>query len=198
MTTEINTSNYRKFQTTNPIVRTMFRNFFDAVRELVEVAAPSSLLDAGCGEGMTLSQLDTCLPSSITAFDINPDCVAYTSRSFPEAVVTVENIYDLPYPPDSFDVVLCLEVLEHLDNPKLAIQNLARIAKKRLILSVPHEPWFRLGSLCRGKHLSSLGNHPEHINHWNPSSFEAFLREEFDNVNIGGSFPWVIAEVCVN
>jgi len=191
----VNTSNFEKFQTGNPIVRRLIGAFFDKVRSKVAAVPTRALLDAGCGEGMTLYQLGELIPERVAGFDINPDCVSYTKSIFQDASITKENIYELPYADNSFDLVLCLEVMEHLEHPDKALASLRRVANGRLLLSVPHEPWFRMGSLCRGKYLKSLGNHPEHINHWSPDSFERFLRKEFSNISIETSFPWIIAEV---
>jgi hypothetical protein len=58
---------------------------------------------------------------------------------------------------------------------------------------VPHEPWFRLGSFARGKYLKSWGNHPEHVNHWNPKSFQRFLSAQAELIEIRTSMPWIIA-----
>ena len=68
----------------------------------------------------------------------------------------------MPFEDDSFDLVLCLEVLEHVPEPGAALAELARVCCGRIVLSVPDEPWFRLGSLARGKYLRGLGDHPEH------------------------------------
>jgi 2-polyprenyl-3-methyl-5-hydroxy-6-metoxy-1,4-benzoquinol methylase len=189
------TTNFEKFQTGNPIVRRLIGRFFGKVRQKVSARPFSNMLDAGCGEGMTLYQLNDLVPETIAGFDLNPTCVEYTKNLFPDADITVQDIYKLPYAVDSFDLVLCMEVLEHLPNPDQAIKSLKHVARGRLIFSVPHEPWFRLGSLCRGKYLKSFGNHPEHINHWSPASFKAFLEQEFENVEVDTSFPWIIAEV---
>lgn len=191
------TTNFEKFQTGNPIVRRLINNFFAKVIEKFTAEPAENLLDAGCGEGMTLYQLGDHLPERVTGFDINPKCVGYTKELFPKANITVEDIFNLPYSDKEFDLVICLEVFEHLPNPDLALKALKRVANKRLIFSVPHEPWFQLGSLCRGKYLKSFGNHPEHINHWSPKTFEQFLGQEFSYATIDTSLPWIIAEVRV-
>ncbi|MEO8373503.1 MAG: methyltransferase type 11, partial [Candidatus Solibacter sp.] len=58
---------------------------------------------------------------------------------------------------------------------------------------VPYEPWFRVGNVLRGKHLSALGNHPEHVQHWNLRTFHAFLSSLAAEVRIIEAFPWIIA-----
>ena len=74
---------------------------------------------------------------------------------------------------------------------------MARVSSSELLISVPHEPWFRLGSLARGNYLSDWGNHPEHVNHWNPRTLRRFLEPTVDVVEIGTSLPWVIARCRV-
>lgn len=191
------TTNFEKFQTGNPIVHRLINRFYAKVIDRFVAEPVENLLDAGCGEGMTLYRIGNHLPSNVTGFDINPDCVSYTKNLFPEAKITVQDIFNLPYDARNFDLVICLEVFEHLPNPELALKALKRVANKRLIFSVPHEPWFQLGSLCRGKYLKSFGNHPEHINHWSPRGFDRFLKQEFSDVTVDTSFPWIIAEVRI-
>ena len=75
----------------------------------------------------------------------------------------------LPLFDRSADVVTCLEVLEHLAEPERAVEELARICCRLCVVSVPWEPFFRLGNLCRGKDINGWGNNPEHIQHFGPS-----------------------------
>ena len=194
MADRVDTTNYQKFQTKNPVVRRMFEAFFAKLANEVEDARPRSLLDAGCGEGESLERLRPVLPDRVAGFDLNQESVDFAAKRLPEYTFSVENIYELPFADNAFDVVMCCEVLEHLDDPGAALRELGRVAKRRLILSVPHEPWFQLGSLARGKYVSTLGNHPEHINHWNPQTFREFLRDNgMQKTRIGTAFPWIVA-----
>jgi SAM-dependent methyltransferase len=99
----------------------------------------------------------------------------------------------LPFAARTFDVVTCLEVLEHLNDPRPAALELGRVARRAVVLSVPYEPYFRLGNVLRGKHLSRLGDHPEHVQHWNLRTFGAFLETSFREVRLTEAFPWIIA-----
>ena len=54
------------------------------------------------------------------------------------------DVQDLGFDDDSFDIVVCLQVLEHLPDPVKAICELARVARRQVIISVPHEPFFSL------------------------------------------------------
>lgn len=193
----IETTNYEKFQTSNPVVGKLISRFYERVTGITSGLSPDSVLDAGCGEGETLERLAPLLPDSVTGVDLNPGSVEFTRERIPGAEFSVANILDLPFPDDSFDLVLCLEVLEHIPDPGPAVAELKRVGRRDLIFSVPSEPWFRLGSLARGKYLSDWGNHPEHVNHWNPRSFREFLAGTLEVVAVERSTPWLIAHCRV-
>lgn len=186
-------TNFEKFQTGNPVVRRLIAGFYAEVADLVTPLAPDSLLDAGCGEGETLARLEPLLPADVFAVDLEPEAVAYTRGRIRGIQTSVESVYSLPFPDSRFDVVLCLEVLEHLEHPGSALEELRRVAKRALIVSVPHEPWFRIGSLLRGKYMRTWGNHPEHVNHWNGRTFADLLHGRFSSVELRRSAPWLIA-----
>jgi len=79
-------------------------------------------------------------------------------------------------------MVLCTEVLEHLENPEKGLKELIRVSSKYILLSVPNEPFFMLENLVRLKNVSRLGNDIEHINHWTFFGFRKFLKKH--NVKI--------------
>lgn len=186
-------TNELKFETGNPVVRRMIAAFFDNLREVVEPLHPRSTLDAGCGEGETITRLGPLLGKRIAAVDISAYSVDRLLERQPSVEVRTASIMDLPFPDDSFDLVLCLEVIEHLDDPKRAVRELSRVATREVVVSVPYEPWFRLGSLARGKYVRSFGNHPEHVNHFNRSSLTALLVLALEIKEIRVAFPWLIA-----
>ncbi len=186
-------SNEVKFETGNPVVQRMIGGFFSSLGEVLEPLAPASVLDAGCGEGETIARLGGLLGERITAVDISRYCVDRVAMRLPEVEVSRASVTDLPFPEDSFDLVLCLEVIEHLDDPQRAVRELSRVGARDVVVSVPYEPWFRLGSLLRGKYVRSLGNHPEHVNHFNRRSLAALLEPVVDLAEIRVAFPWLIA-----
>jgi SAM-dependent methyltransferase len=74
------------------------------------------------------------------------------------------SIYDLSFLGRDFDVVVCAEVMEHLDDPAAALEQIIERRPSWVILSVPHEPWFCLSNFARGKNITRFGNDPEHVN----------------------------------
>lgn len=189
----IRTTNYEKYATRNPVARALYAGFFRKVTALVEPLQPARVLDAGCGEGETIERLRPLLPGQVTGFDNNPDCVAFVSRRFPGYRFTVEDIYRLPYPDAEFDLVFCLEVLEHLAEPGKALAELCRVARRDIVISVPNEPWWSLTNLARFKYVSRLGDHPEHVQHWNRRTLRRLLEPFAESLTVTGSYPWLIA-----
>jgi SAM-dependent methyltransferase len=186
-------SNELKFETANPLVRAMIGGFFSRLGEIVAPLRPASTLDAGCGEGETLARLGPLLGERIAAVDLSAYSIGRVIERLPAVETRIASVTDLPFADASFDLVLCLEVLEHLDDPAVAVAELARVGARDVIVSVPYEPYFRIGSLLRGKHLRALGNHPEHVNHFNRRSLSALLTPAFELDSIRTAFPWLIA-----
>jgi SAM-dependent methyltransferase len=178
-----------KYSDKNPVVRFVIGRFFLRLRTVLAELNPNSVLDAGCGEGEMLRR--DVLPASVrpVCLDLRPASLAEVDQ--PHRVCA--SVFSLPFAARSFDTVTCLEVLEHLDDPSAAVRELARVARRAVVVSVPFEPYFRIGNVLRGKHLTRLGNHPEHVQHWNLRTFPAFLSGSVAKVRIVEAFPWIIA-----
>jgi len=187
-------ANYEKFQTRNPVVQWMINRFYRQLEAVVGPLAPSSVLDAGCGEGETLVRLDFLPRQGTAAIDLSEQAVRHVRDRVPGVNASVASVADLPFGDDSFDLVLCIEVLEHLPRPDTALDELARVSRDKVVVSVPHEPWFRIGGLLRGRYVRNLGNHPEHVNHWNRRTLLALLASRFREIRLVGAFPWLIAD----
>ncbi len=189
------TTNRLKFQTKNPVVIHMLEGFFSALRKELLHFRPATVLDAGCGEAETIERLRDVMPPLVEGVDIRADCIAFAENRFPQFRFQEGSVYELPFDDRSFDLVMCCEVLEHLDSPGEALRELCRVARKGLLLSVPHEPWFRLGSLARGRYLRTFGNHPEHVQHWNLTTFNRLVKGISPGARVKSAFPWMIASV---
>jgi ubiquinone/menaquinone biosynthesis C-methylase UbiE len=184
-----------KYHDSNPVVRALLGRFFARIADAVRESEPTVLLDAGCGEGELARR--KVLPSGIRviSLDLRPESLAHFRDHAAGHNLVCGSLESLPLPDKSVDTVLCLEVLEHLDNPAVALGELARVARKRVVLSVPYEPYFRIGNVLRGKHLERWGDHPEHVQHWNFRTFRAFLEPSLAHVRLRNAFPWIVA-VC--
>lgn len=84
--------------------------------------------------------------------------------------IEYQDILNLTYSDNEFDTVVCLETLEHTLDPVRAIKELKRVAKKRIIISVPNEPWFSLSRLSWNKeHLWAIT--PKVLKHYLGKTF---------------------------
>ncbi len=187
------TTNYAKFQTRNPLAQFLFDRFYGTLRRMVAELQPGSVLDAGCGEGETLERLRGLLPQEVHGIDNNPSCVEFAAARLPAYRFSTGDVCRIDYSNDRFDLVLCLEVLEHLAEPARAMHELARVSRSHVVISVPDEPLFRLTNLARGKYVRRFGDHPEHCQHWNRASLTAFLASTASVVEVQSSYPWLIA-----
>ncbi len=187
------TTNHQKFETKNVAVKGLIGQFHKKITQAIADLHPTNVLELGCGEGFLLEQIHRRLPDvTLLGLDTLDQALINGRRLFPHLKLESGDIYDIKQPNNSWDVVVASEVLEHLEHPDRALHELRRVAKKYVVLSVPWEPWFQLGSLGRGKHVTRLGNHPEHINHWSRSGFRKFVEKFLAVEKIPGSFPWTI------
>lgn len=190
-------SNYRKHTTGNPVQRALIERFHGKIVDAVTALGPASFLDAGCGEGFVAERLLRAMPAvSYDGCDLSPAAVAMAQHRNPAGQFTIGSVTELPYPDKSFDVVGCFEVLEHLpdDLPRAAIAEFVRVARRGVVLSVPHEPYFCLANAARGKNLDvqPRGSDPDHKHFWSRSAFGALMAEQTHVIRLYGSFPWTI------
>ena len=183
---------YDKYGTRNPIARWMMRGFLEAVTELYRVTEATSVLEVGCGEGELALHLWQQGPRP-ERFEI---CDVELDRLRPDLPPAIEarraSIYELPWDTDAFDLVLCCEVLEHLQRPGEGLSELARVARRHVLLSTPWEPTWRVLNMARGKYLRDLGNTPGHLQHFGRRGLARLARTELRLVARRTPLPWTV------
>ena len=125
--------------------------------------------------------------------DIQETDLERLRAKFPHIDARTGNIYDLSGLPGGYDLVICAEVLEHLEHPERALDQIVSLHPSRVILTVPHEPWFMLSNLAMGKNITRLGNDIEHCNHFTVGSFRRLLSTRFSLTDVTTSYPWILA-----
>lgn len=162
--------------------------------EAVKAAAPENVLDFGCGEGYSIDMMaarGVDLPNYL-GLDLRQEALHAARKRQPQARFECANLFDAKFDDQRFHTVMALEVLEHLFEPEKALERLVSLATDNIILTVPNEPWFQMANLVRGRDLIRLGNHPEHINHWNKKTFRAMVEKYADVSEVQTRFPFVI------
>src|ERR1035437_4180607 len=125
------TDNYRKHTHRNPILRLLLGNFFRNLANLTAAKTVDSILDVGCGEGFTLNRLkEKRIGKKLEGIEYSEAAIELGHKIYPDIIIKQGNIYQLPYEDNSFDLVLCTEVLEHLDKPQAGLKELVRVSKK--------------------------------------------------------------------
>jgi 2-polyprenyl-3-methyl-5-hydroxy-6-metoxy-1,4-benzoquinol methylase len=178
MAIDILSTNFEKHTNKNPLQKILINNFYANLLKIARPLSPTNILDAGCGEGITLDKLiKNNIGKKLEGIENSEVAIELSKKVNPHLNIKYGSVYSLPYKDASFDLVICTEVLEHLDDPKKGLDELTRVSSKYLLLTVPNEPWFTLQRILRGKNIRHLGAHPEHVNHWTSSSFRKFLKE---------------------
>jgi len=182
------TDNYQKHTSKNPLKRFFINNFFKTLVSQVKNLKIGSVLDVGCGEGFTLNKLkENKIGKVHEGIDYSKEAISLGKKAYPNLHISQGNIYGLKHEDNSFDLVICSEVLEHLEDPQKALKELIRVSKKHILLSVPNEPWFCLFNYTQwGKDIG-------HINKWSKNKFVKFLKSEsYKVVFVKTPFPWTM------
>jgi len=190
----INHGNLQKHLTPNPIQRYLLDRFHHKISSLIEQTAAARLLDAGCGEGFGLEYFQQNLPHlAVTGGDYSLNAMQWGQQNLTfNAPLVNFDVHRLPFAANSFPLVTCLEVLEHLPDSRIGLAELARVSSEYVLCSVPHEPWFRGANFLRGKHLAAFGNDPEHLHNYTGRSFRHMAGQVIDIIWYGYTFPWQI------
>ncbi len=188
-----NTTNFEKHTNQNPISRFFLDNFTKVLIETIKPLKPQSILDVGAGEGFTLEKLrQNKIGKKLEGIEYMDEAIELGKKTNPQVKIKKGDIYKLPYKDNAFELLICTEVLEHLEDPKLAVAEMKRVTSKYLILSVPNEPLFTVQRFLRGKNIMKLGDHPEHIQHWNSNSFKEFIADQLTVKEVKTPLPWTM------
>jgi SAM-dependent methyltransferase len=187
---------YDKYGSTNPVVKRLMAGFETTLDELFWQAEPQSLLDVGCGEGVLTYRWAQQLGDGRRVVGIDLDDpglhAEWAKRTAANLEYRVMKAENLPFADDEFDAASAIEVLEHVPDPEHTVAEMARVAQRWLLVSVPREPLWRALNMARGAYWKDLGNTPGHVNHWSKRSFVALLERHGEVVQARSPFPWTM------
>jgi SAM-dependent methyltransferase len=187
---------YDKYGSRNPVERRLVGGFLDELESLVITTGAQEVHEVGCGEGELLRRLARrglrARGSDISA-DVIDEARRRARAAQADVAFRVASVEALDPRVDSAELILCCEVMEHVGDPRAALEIVARLAKPWAILSVPREPLWRVLNLGRLKYVRELGNTPGHLQHWSRPSFIAFLEQRLEVVAVRSPLPWTMA-----
>ena len=192
---------FDKYGSTNPVVRRLMTGFHASLDELWGLAAPRSILDVGCGEGVLTHEWAQKLDGGrIVGIDLDDPLLhaQWETRTAPNLEYRVMKAEGLPFADGEFDMATAIEVLEHVPDPSATVAEMARCAERWLLVSVPREPVWRAVNMARGAYWKSLGNTPGHLNHWSKRSFSGLLSQYGTVTEVRSPFPWTMLLVRVD
>jgi SAM-dependent methyltransferase len=189
-------NHFDKYGSRNPLARRLVGGFLADIRGLAARSGARTAHEVGCGEGeVSLALARDGLRMRGT--DVSADVIGEARRRAAAAGLDIDyratGIADLDPAVDAAELVVCCEVMEHLDDPGAGLEKVASLARPWALLSVPREPLWRVLNVARARYLRDLGNTPGHLQHWSRSEFLSFLGERFEVVEARAPLPWTIA-----
>jgi ubiquinone/menaquinone biosynthesis C-methylase UbiE len=188
---------YDKYGSANPIERRLMTTFLARLDASLPEEAPRRILEVGVGEGEVADRVAGRYPDAfVTGIDL-PDPTLAEHWSTKRFAASFADIESLPFGDDRFDLVLAIEVLEHVPDPAAALRELGRVACRDVVLSVPREPIWRVANMARGKYWGDLGNTPGHVQHWSRSGFVRLVRTHLEVTTVHSPTPWTMVAARV-
>jgi SAM-dependent methyltransferase len=114
------------------------RRVLRSVLDALPLPAAARVLDAGCGSGRTLDELRAY--GDVCGVDLSADAVASTRRRGHD--VLEGPVEALPFASQAFDLVTCLDVVEHTPDDRVTLRELRRVARPggHIVVTVPAHP----------------------------------------------------------
>jgi SAM-dependent methyltransferase len=200
MTSDIIVGNvYDKYGTRNPLYRWIVGGYFRSLSRVLPHPLPNRILEVGCGEGHIAAWTWQRSPQAmLAALDVSPAMLGLARARYPSVDFACGSATELPFEANHFELVLFLEVLEHLPEPRRALEEARRVCSGHLVASVPREPIWRVLNVLRGAYWGQGGNTPGHLHHWDRRSFQGLLEEGCTVERVAAPLPWLMARCRVD
>lgn len=182
------TSGHTQYSGDNQGYATNLKNWMRT--QLKGLPANASILEVGCGDGSFTRHLAQ-YSSRVTALDISAAQIERNVRAHPEIKFLQHDVArPLPFAQDTFDVIWCSEVLEHLFDPGFALREMQRVLAPggRLLVTVPYHGVFK-------DVLIALFKWDEHFAPGNPH-IRFFTRRTLSQLAASAGFAEIKTTTC--
>jgi len=165
---------------------------FKSLMKLIGNVTHKKILDAGCGEGYFLSGIES---NDKIGVELSEKRVSTALSYDPKLTIKIADVKELPFENNTFDVIVCSEVLEHVSGYEKALQEFKRCVKPdgHIVLSFPNEFTVSLGRLL----LLRFPIHEiDHINSITPNDASKILGKKYRSLNVPNfSYPFCLYQV---
>ena len=129
-----------------------------------------NLIDVGGAEGYKGALVRHLFNADVKSCDLSQEACKRANEIYGLDSQAID-VQDLPFETDSFDIVLCSEVLEHVPEFEAAVEQLVRVCRKALVITLPHES---------KKHVAKHSNQPHaHLRALDLNSLDYLESREF-------------------
>lgn len=186
---------YDKYGTSNPVARRLVAGFLRDVDTMIDTAHPSDLVDVGCGEGVVTARMaaragvSRALGLDRESERLRAHWAQHRSASLG---FDVADAHTLPFDDGTWDLACSIEVLEQVHDPRAALDELARVARRHVLVSVPREPIWRMLNVARGAYLRAWGTPPGSTHFFSSRAFVELCRTAGEPVAVATPFPWTM------
>ncbi|MDP3998140.1 MAG: class I SAM-dependent methyltransferase [bacterium] len=170
---EVPVDYYQKGVAGNILQRLWHKGRLNAVLDFLESQgleqSKKKILDVGCASGWFISEIANHYPkNNFFGIDVYREAVAYAKIYYPKVYFSCGDAHHLPFSENSFDIVICINVLEHIINPKQILAEIKRVTKpdgkvvigmdsENFLFSLVWYLWKKInGRVWRDAHLHKL------------------------------------------
>jgi len=186
------------YNSRNPIVKFIHTNRLEQIVKNIPKKTGLNILDAGCGEGHLIEKLH--MKNNLNSYfgiDIAEVALKKAKKRCPYAKFATMNLIKIDINDDFFDLVICSEVLEHINEYEAVIGELIRVLKKYgyLIITFPNEILWTISRMFLWRRPIKV---TDHVNAFNPRILKSLINLKLISVyNLPLRLPFFLSLGCL-
>ena len=152
---------YRLWRRSNEVIRAISQYVIP-----ISTSKKIKILDLGCADGLMINNVASCFNTDSVGIELAKDLFELAKKICPNSRIYNSDIKNLDFlKEEKFDVIICTAVLEHLENPSGAVENIEKLLSQNgiTIWTVPDPFW---------EHIATSVGHLEEEQHHNIPNLE--------------------------